>query len=67
MSLTDLAPDDSGEHAALDVPDPAIFGPPAVFYLDRRNPAERAAGWLVVVLVTVVLWLLLGLALLVLF
>lgn len=65
MTLTDLA--DSGEHDALhDDELVARLGPPpseTVFYLNR-DPAARAAGWLTAVLASLVLWFLIGLAVL---
>jgi hypothetical protein len=62
VTLTDLAPDDSGEHD-FDHELVARLGP-TVYHLDGRDPAARAAGWLCAILAGLVLWLLIGLAVL---
>lgn len=66
-----LTLEDSGEHAALDLPDDDDFDDelvsrlgPTVYHLDRRDPAARAAGWLCAILAGLVLWLFVGLAVL---
>lgn len=63
MTLTDTLADDSGEHDALDDELVARLGPPPVIHLDR-DPAARAAGWLCAILAGLILWLLVGLAVL---
>lgn len=60
-------PRDSGEHDALDDELVSKLGPPPTFRLDDRDPARRAAGFLVAVMMGLVLWLLIGLLVLVIF
>lgn len=67
MTLIEDRQGDSGEHDALDDELVARLGPPPTFHLDGRDPAARAAGWLVAVMAALVFWLLIGLVVLVLF